>query len=167
MQQKQYFVYLYFDKFGTVIYVGLTERPLANRVREHKAEALQMETDHVEYAVVPTKTDMRMYELYYINKYQPKYNTADMFLQEARTDVPELTFVPYLEHGAEQHVATSADARTYTLLCENGKIIATVHHPYSKHAGPVSVSVCGSPELNKDSLRQFVEQMEEIENDIA
>ena len=166
MSKKKYYVYLYFNKAGTVIYVGLTERPLANRVREHKTEALQKETDHVEFAEVANKTDMRMYELYYINKYQPKYNIAEMYHAESSIAVQKLTFIPYLEQGCEEKVNPSGEKRRYTFLCRHGKIEISVLDPYTRHPGPVRIEVTGNPELDRNELDQLIEQLKEVRSDL-
>ena len=75
---SKYYIYRYFNKNEEVIYVGLTSRPIQKRIKEHEVEELQKETYRIEYAIVETAADMRMYELYYINKYNPKFNKRDL-----------------------------------------------------------------------------------------
>lgn len=60
MKKEKYFIYRYFDKQNTVIYVGLTSRPLSQRVKEHSVEKLQSETYRIDFSPVKTAADMRM-----------------------------------------------------------------------------------------------------------
>jgi hypothetical protein len=76
---KKYFVYRYLDKDNNIIYVGLTSRPLKERVIEHKVEELNSCTAKIQYIIVPNEARMRMRERYYINLYKPKYNKRDVY----------------------------------------------------------------------------------------
>ena len=75
---KKYFVYRYLDKDNNVIYVGLTARPLRERVREHKVEELNSETEKIQYIILPNESQMHQREWYYIDAYKPKYNKRDV-----------------------------------------------------------------------------------------
>jgi len=47
------------------------------------------------YAETINKTDMNIYEIYYINKYKPKYNTRYMNEEKFSLELPELNFKIY------------------------------------------------------------------------
>ena len=93
---KKFYIYRYYNKNDEVIYVGLTARPIAKRVKEHEVEELQKETARIEYSTVESAADMRMYELFYINKYKPKYNKRDLYKDGVNLSIPELKFIPFL-----------------------------------------------------------------------
>lgn len=75
--KKKFFVYRYLDKDNNIIYVGLTSRPLRQRVNEHKVEELNAETAKIQYIIVPNESQMHQREWYYIDAYKPKYNKRD------------------------------------------------------------------------------------------
>lgn len=153
-------IYRYFDKQNNVIYVGLTSRPLKRRVKEHSIEQLQSETDHIDFAMVPSEADMRMYELFYINKYQPKYNKRDLYKDGNTINLPELTFQPYLTTSdAEIVTRPQADMRNYLCRCPGGVISIGVIDPYSKHPDTVALSITGKPVLNKSAMQELIKTL--------
>src|SRR5210317_1599199 len=75
-------VYRYFDKNGTVIYVGKAKN-LKNRVRSYfnakkhqqaKTQVLVSKIDETKYIVTPTEYDALLLENTLIKKHQPRYN---------------------------------------------------------------------------------------------
>jgi hypothetical protein len=62
----------------------------------HLEEECYKETVQIEYAELPTQTDMSIYEIYYINKYKPYYN-KDYNYDETTTliKLEELQWEPY------------------------------------------------------------------------
>ena len=73
------YVYRFLNKNNQVIYVGKTIN-LENRISKHfsvtghLSRECYSEVKIIEYIDLPTKIDMDIKELYYINKYKPKYN---------------------------------------------------------------------------------------------
>lgn len=78
------YVYRFRDKAGKVLYVGKTKN-MKNRFKQHfgKAGHLPSEcyarVERVEYFQVPDELLQSIYELVYINKYKPPYNTKDKY----------------------------------------------------------------------------------------
>ena len=76
------YVYRYLNAFGKIIYVGKTNN-MNNRQSQHFSSTGHLpqecyaEVDKIEYIKLPTKIDMDIKELYYINKWKPKYNIKD------------------------------------------------------------------------------------------
>lgn len=75
-------VYRYFDKKGTVIYVGKAKN-LKNRVRSYfntkkhqqaKTQVLVSKIEEIKYIVTPTEYDALLLENTLIKKHQPRYN---------------------------------------------------------------------------------------------
>lgn len=77
-QIKEYYVYRFTDTCDEIIYVGRTNN-IKNRINGHmKNGHLPKEcydnVKKIEYIKLSGYADMCMYEIYYINKYIPKYN---------------------------------------------------------------------------------------------
>lgn len=163
MKKEIYYIYRYFNKQNIVIYVGLTSRPIIQRVKEHTTEDLQKETYRIDFAKVKTAADMRMYELYYINKYTPKFNTRDLYVDNNTVNLPELTFQPYLDkdHIFADYIETTADKRTYRYETKGGSCMLSVDDPVgtSKHEY-VNLSSTGTLKLSKEALEALIDQLQ-------
>lgn len=78
------YVYRFLNQQNQVIYVGRTNN-IIRRIRQqhfgkngHLPKECYNETKTVEYAKVASQNDAILYELYYIEKYHPIYNTSDI-----------------------------------------------------------------------------------------
>lgn len=76
---NNYYIYKFVDINDEIIYIGKSKNIL-NRISQHfKKGHLQEEcytnTKKIYYHAFNTQMDMDVYEIYYINKYLPKYNT--------------------------------------------------------------------------------------------
>lgn len=83
VKEKYNCIYRFLDKYGHVMYVGSTKK-FKNRMNSHFGKTphlpseLYKNINKVEYCSFgDNSSDMYLYEIYYINKYQPKYNTKD------------------------------------------------------------------------------------------
>lgn len=78
-------LYLFYDKYGTIIYVGKTNRLLTRLTCEHftKAGHLAQECYDKVMAVkcvrINNKANQMVAERYLINKHKPQYNNQDVF----------------------------------------------------------------------------------------
>ena len=73
------YTYRFLDKENNVIYVGYTAQTMAQRMNQHFVKGhLPKECYHsvakVEYIKWKTKCDAQVMEVYYINKYKPRFN---------------------------------------------------------------------------------------------
>lgn len=165
---KEYYIYKYLNKNEEIIYIGLTSRPIKKRIKEHEVEELQKETYRIEYAKVKTEADMRMYELYYINKYNPKFNTRDLYVDGNQITLPELNFVPYLETNIEQDIRNTSNERIYSSWVKDGQINVVVNDAYERwKEKSVSLNINGTPTLKKEELIKVIEQLISGLNDIS
>lgn len=74
---KEYKVYQHLDEDGVCIYVGLTTN-MNSRQTTHRSNSPHWYlVREVLVAEVENKTAMQLYEQYYINKLNPKYNSKD------------------------------------------------------------------------------------------
>ena len=89
---EKYYVYKFLNKEGNVIYIGRTTN-IHNRMRQHfgdnghLSKQCYSEVSKIEYTTLDSEVAMVICEIYFINKYNPKYNTSDlyrgnMYLQE-------------------------------------------------------------------------------------
>ena len=73
------YVYRFINNNNTIIYVGKANN-INIRISQHFSNAGHLlqecyaEVERIEYIELPTKIDMDIKELYYINKWKPKYN---------------------------------------------------------------------------------------------
>ncbi|MGM9988307.1 MAG: GIY-YIG nuclease family protein [Bacillaceae bacterium] len=76
-------VYRFFNKEDEVIYVGRTSQGVEKRIKEHFSSQGHLDpvcykdVQKVDYCSFQTIAETKIYELYLINLYKPKYNTAD------------------------------------------------------------------------------------------
>lgn len=95
-------VYRFLDKNGKILYIGSTETLLSQRLSSHNCghlcDCCKKSTVKVEYIVLPTIMDIRVAELYYINKYQPPYNTRYKHLDGITYAINQLDNMEWLEY---------------------------------------------------------------------
>lgn len=94
-------VYRFKDKEGKVIYIGRTVNlhdRLQNQhftLRGHLSQECYDEVDKVEYANLSSKSEMKIYELYLINKYTPKYNVQDSNRDKFSFLLPDIEWLAF------------------------------------------------------------------------
>lgn len=88
-----YFIYKFYDINNELLYVGKTTG-LKSRFSQHvKDKVWRDEIFTVEYAICDSKSDMDIYEIYYINKLNPKYNISLVNKNDKPSIIlPELNF---------------------------------------------------------------------------
>lgn len=94
-----YYVYKYIDKNANVLYVGQTI-DLDRRFNEHKGKIWDLEKEKILFAECNSCVDMCIYEMYYINKLQAKYNTALVY-DMPTIELPELSWQEYNKNHFE------------------------------------------------------------------
>lgn len=95
------YIYKFLNEANQVIYVGRTNN-IIRRIRQqhfgtsgHLPATCYQQTKQVEFAQVASENDARMYELYYIEKYHPIYNKADIGGGSFSVELPELPWKPF------------------------------------------------------------------------
>lgn len=92
------YVYVCYNKDDKIIYVGRTQ-DIESRMYNHYLNDYWWEfVDKIYIGITNSETDMAIYEIYYINKYKPIYNTKDKF---SDSDFPtlqleELSFIRFI-----------------------------------------------------------------------
>ncbi|UGO50977.1 GIY-YIG nuclease family protein [Bacillus phage vB_BanS_Nate] len=79
----KFYVYRFLNKLNEVIYVGRTNNLKRRMTYEHFSkyghlpQQCYQECGTVEFMEIESETEMKIYELYLINKYNPKYNVIE------------------------------------------------------------------------------------------
>ncbi|MCB2289434.1 GIY-YIG nuclease family protein [Clostridium sp. CS001] len=77
---------------NNLLYVGKTNN-FHTRLRNHMAlQPWKNEITHIAIAECKNKIDMDIYEIYYINKLNPKYNKAIVYNESPTFEIKELSF---------------------------------------------------------------------------
>jgi hypothetical protein len=98
--KQQYIVYRIYSASG-LDYVGQTAQPLDRRLHRHFFAKPMMRkldsrtTTRIEYAICRSRADMNLYEIYYIEKLKPPFNSADRHPDELAIELPELDFIEH------------------------------------------------------------------------
>lgn len=124
---KKYYVYRFLNSNEKIIYVGRTVN-FNNRMKQHFGDSGHLPKEcydsvrKIEYLELNHPIDMIIYELYYISKYRPKYNTNDI-LNDNKSDVANITdnnawiTSDFLENNKKVY----KDIKTLNLDCFVGK----------------------------------------------
>ncbi|KDR96796.1 GIY-YIG catalytic domain-containing protein [Peptoclostridium litorale DSM 5388] len=92
-----YYVYRLYDKDDKLLYVGKTTS-LETRMTTHKLDLRwKDELTRIEVAQCNSKTDMDIYELYYINKLNPLHNISSVNGDIPTFELKDLEFKPYIK----------------------------------------------------------------------
>lgn len=86
-----------------VVYLGRTHQELKDRIRAHvfnnpkaansRIKAININNvSKIEFAECETEADMFLYEIYYINKLKPRFNTDDKASDDLKVVLPDLVF---------------------------------------------------------------------------
>ena len=76
------YTYRFKDKYGNTIYVGYTGQKMGERMNQHFTKGhlpkeCYQSVAKIEYIKWKTKSDAQVMEVYYINKYKPRFNKQD------------------------------------------------------------------------------------------
>lgn len=91
---------IYYGK--ELVYFGRTHQDLQDRIRAHMFNSQEKASrikkldislvSKIEKTECQTEADMYLYEIYYINKYKPRFNTDDKSPEILTVSLPELKF---------------------------------------------------------------------------
>lgn len=90
---RGFFVYKII-KNAKILYIGKSTN-IKLRMRLHKRDSSWFKNTEIYYAEVQNKTDMDIYEIYYITKLNPIHNVCYNNQEEPTLDLPELEFKLY------------------------------------------------------------------------
>ena len=76
------YTYRFKDKYDNTIYIGYTGQQMAERMNQHFTKGhlpkeCYQSVVKIEYIKWKTKSDAQVMEVYFINKYKPKFNKQD------------------------------------------------------------------------------------------
>lgn len=91
-----------------IVYVGRTTQKLQARLHGHFFKVPHMRqidinrVSKIDFAELNTKSDLYLYEIYYINKHKPILNTDDKSKDELTIQLPELSFMEFTYYLMEK-----------------------------------------------------------------
>jgi len=89
-----YYIYKLLDHYDRVIYVGQSVN-VVSRVAQHRSDSKMMYAiNRVYYSELKNKAEMNLYEMYYINKYLPRYNTQRLYDGGLELEIKETEWLP-------------------------------------------------------------------------
>lgn len=96
-----YFIY---DKYNQneIVYIGKSNSDLLNRACQSARERTSGMFSKIKLIEMNTHADTNIYELYYIAKYKPKYNTDSTCEDYPTNDLPEISKNYYIELVGEK-----------------------------------------------------------------
>lgn len=99
VNKKQIGLYRFMDINNQVIYVGRSQTGISERLKGHKhlPEECYESVCSVEYLPCENRSETVIMELFYINKYKPKYNTADLYEGKITTEIKNAKWHKYEE----------------------------------------------------------------------
>ena len=102
-----YYIYGCYSPKRELLYIGKTNN-LKRRIKEHEKTSKWIdEVRDIFYSELKTNTEMGIYELYYINKYNPKYNILDNCNEHINLELNPLTYIFCLFSVLELSLAIS------------------------------------------------------------
>jgi excinuclease UvrABC nuclease subunit len=127
------YVYRFFDEEDKVIYVGLTEN-IVNRLTKqhftsngHLPKSCYDRCERIEYTKVNSPNEMRIYELYFISKHQPEYNTIFAGGGSLTFQLPELEWVNWdIKRSQRSLVIRDIDSFYGDILKASERILSIV-----------------------------------------
>lgn len=97
------YVYIFYNNKDEVLYVGKTSK-LSARFNQHKKDKSWFnEVEYIKYSNCPKEFMIDLYEIYYINSLNPKYNRKDININHINFSYPELTFKKYEKFKKENN----------------------------------------------------------------
>lgn len=104
MKSGKYYIYIY-EYTGGCLYIGKTDN-MERRDNDHKKKAWYKEATSLKYAPCKNEIDQKLYEIYYINKLNPRENVLDKKGRFPSIEFPELQFIVYRTEGDFDSQAT-------------------------------------------------------------
>lgn len=122
VNKKQIGLYRFLDINNQVIYVGRSQTGISERLRGHKhlPEECYESVCSVEYLPCENRSETVIMELFYINKYKPKYNTADLYDGKITTEIKNAKWHKYEELIDDtDYINTLENVRSEALLLQS------------------------------------------------
>ena len=124
------YTYRFINKYNETIYVGYTGQTMAQRMNQHfnkghLPKECYQEVAKIECIKWATKSDAQIMEVYYINKYKPKYNKQDKRLDQLTLVLEEKEWKTYevLKRQVERYDAENGILTWIMLAALAGAII--------------------------------------------
>lgn len=88
-KDKGHYLYFFVNDVGEIIYIGQTNNSLSKRFKKHNhlPQECYEEVKEKRFVELNSAADLFVYEIYYINKYKPKFNRSGKGEDELSPDI--------------------------------------------------------------------------------
>lgn len=152
------FVYVMYDKFDNVLYVGKT-KDLGYRMAQHfskNKEEWKDDVNIIKYMDCKTEVDMSIYEIYLINKLNPKYNASLLYSGDSRLKLDYNLTTYKLQNNNELLIQEEKEIWKDNLIILDEHKINTNYYNRKEMGYPLSYNWC---KTHKENLNQVGNNM--------
>ena len=117
---NKFYVYRFLNNNEDIIYVGKTSQKIEARINGHRhlSKECYDEIKSIEFIELNTRTDMSIYEIYYINKFKPKYNVQSLY-----DDAPNMKLEDKIWHNYDEYLSLKQKIKNDNHIRKAEKII--------------------------------------------
>lgn len=101
---NKYGIYFIYDENGILKYIGKSTTCVITRSFKSAKERSLINFSKIEYRYPKTKSDVALYESYYISKYKPEKNNDMIFDDNLSIDLPELDVGYFIERSTNNYI---------------------------------------------------------------
>ncbi|AKQ08417.1 hypothetical protein PQE66_gp102 [Bacillus phage PBC2] len=149
-----FFIYRFLSKHGEVIYIGRTNNLERRIMQEHFTKNGHLpkecydECKEVEYMELSSESEMKIYELYLINKYNPRYN-----IMENRNDDFKFILEEQWTKVKDNDIMTKKEYKLYSFIVINSDV------GYWKTTTDIDTLADGIKIKNRDTVTRMLESL--------
>lgn len=104
--KNKYGVYFIYNDNGELVYIGKSSNCLLTRSFQSAKDRNTLNFSKIEFRECKSKSDIAIYESYYISLYKPKYNSDLIFDDIPSVKLPELDVSKIISRSVESEYAT-------------------------------------------------------------
>jgi hypothetical protein len=136
---SRFYIYRFKNNDDEIIYVGKTGN-IKYRMNQHfTAGHLPKEcydaVKEIEFVKLSSNTEMDIYETYFINKYNPKYNTVNTYNEKCLLELPEVYWQLFSSNNKDRYLDIE---RKYVELLNKNKQIENENKLLKSHIENIS-----------------------------
>ncbi|UUV46551.1 nucleotide excision repair endonuclease [Bacillus phage vB_BanS-Thrax3] len=154
MKKNSFYVYRFLNKFNQVIYIGRTNNLKRRLEQEHFSKEGHLprecydECAVVEYMELSSESEMKIYELYLINKYNPRYN-----VMENRNDDFKFILEEQWTKVKDNDIMTKKEYKLYSFIVINSDV------GYWRTTTDIDTLADGIKIKNRDTVTRMLESL--------
>jgi len=137
-------VYFIYDNEGELVYVGKSTTCLMSRAFKSAEERKTLNFSKIELRECKSKSDVAIYEAYYIALYKPKYNKDLMFEDMPSIKLPDLEVTKCISRNIENEYST------YKYTCFKSRVMNIEEFVYLANKGYAALDTIENRNFYKD-----------------